>query len=193
MSFEQHPPHMSASERAEELSASCFLNAYLREKTNHRARTLPDEIAKLSDCREGLRICGVLNERAADLWIPMRKVSLIGRHVYAWPFYFAEEKGLTRASFAACVAFISRDMALEMNPPAGAEETFLARVQESCDTIREVLDRRADAIWAIPEALDEFSQAEQGLIVGHSFHPTPRSRGGWQAGERELYCPRDGR
>ncbi|MDP1335107.1 IucA/IucC family protein, partial [Klebsiella pneumoniae] len=67
-------------------------------------------------------------------------------------------------------------------------ETFIQRVMESHSHTQQAIDARHD--WsALREKALNFCEAEQALLVGHAFHPSPKSHEPFNQHEAERYLP----
>lgn len=184
---------LRAHERAEQLTADCFFNSLLRERQELSILASPAFLAVTSGCREALKIPASEEGEYCALWVPVRKASLLGRHRYAWPLYLERAEGeFVRAPFSIWVPWAIRNLALAWGLAREAGEIFGQRVVESCEAIAATLEARATFIAENMSEDLNFATAEQGLVVGHSFHPTPRSRGGWSEAERARYSPEMG-
>jgi N2-citryl-N6-acetyl-N6-hydroxylysine synthase len=97
-------------------------------------------------------------------------------------------------SDVAAVALIADDPAISgVSPddPDGGERgrRFMARVIDSMRNIDTVLAQRGVAATL---AADDFITAEQGLLLGHPVHPTPKSRDEFSAEDNRRYAPEFG-
>lgn len=182
----------NAAERAEQFTADCFFNSLLRERSEIAVVALPPPLAALSGCREGVKVDSATGD-GRTLWAAIRSGSQLGRHRYAWPLYFMKDTAAIEvAKFGAWVPWVAETLARRWNLPAGSEAPFVDRVFESWAAIEAGLAHRVTTIWEKEARQLNFLRAEQGLLVGHSFHPTPRSRRGWGAQEQARYCPEMG-
>lgn len=69
----------------------------------------------------------------------------------------------------------------------GSELELLLRVLLSYQSVRDALDTRGSLLPA-----PDFIAAEQGLIFGHTLHPTPKSLQGMADWQKALYAPEAG-
>lgn len=67
-------------------------------------------------------------------------------------------------------------------------EELLAQIRDSVETVTAILtDRVRPAPSA--DALTQYAESEQALVLGHPFHPAPKSRHGFDAEDRRRYSP----
>ncbi len=178
---------------ADLLSTSCFLNSFLREQPERTVHELPKILQERSGVNRGF--CLPLQEHPdyAALWIPLRRHSTVGRHRYALPLFCVDRRGLIEAVNLVELA----DILLHEPSMVGVvdkerHDIFLQRLRESRVMIEEALvARRADIDASYGRKLS-FFEAEQLLIAGHSFHPTPKSRDEFTAVDRAIYSPEMG-
>lgn len=168
---------------AEKHAATAFLNSLFKEWPRAELRATPPALGAAAVYPQSLHL--TLPE-ARSLWLPLESYSLLGRHRYALPF-FVEEAGTFRASrFADLRTLIAGPLAAHFGGTEAAD--FEGRVQESQRIIEETLRERAPAFRALHE-LPSFLAGEQGLALGHSFHPTPKSREGFSEADLKAYSP----
>ncbi|MFG2954924.1 IucA/IucC family protein [Streptomyces sp. NPDC048291] len=94
---------------------------------------------------------------------------------------------LTRETTAGPADTADRAESATDHPEAGPDGADLvARVADSLRrTVAFIADRRAHPA----DGPDRFLAAEQALLLGHPFHPTPKSREGLTESEARLYSP----
>ncbi len=164
---------------------TCFLNSLLREWFDWALKELP--ILLQGKSKLGIRI--PLGSKTA--WIPLLRYSPLGRHEYSYPAYF-EVKGEFRP-----VDVYSLTEEITAHLPSSdnsnlAKTRFLSRVNESIAALTEVMEKRVDDFSKNANIPKSFVDSEQYLIVGHSFHPTPKSREGFSKSDRYRYGPEYG-
>ncbi len=158
---------------AAKASMACFLNSLLREWFDW-------------SIRESREIEIVTAE--GKIIVPLHRYSKAGRHQYLYPAYF-ETKGMKVAIefdelYRKLIAHIETSQTT-----ASAKEKFSHRVLDSVKVIEEVLHFRAGDLTGSARTPKTFIEAEQQLIIGHSFHPSPKSREGFSAEDRLRFCP----
>lgn len=161
------------TDQANILSANCYLNSLLRELPNEVNREGDALFLNLSDNRR--------------LLLPLKRWSRLGRHEYQENFTL--ENG-TALDFPALVDAVSSRFAATSTPERLAR--FRHRVLESRENMRSSLVEGADRIHALYTEGFDFLSAEQGLFVGHNFHPSPKSREGLSEEDLRLYTPEFG-
>lgn len=152
-------------------ATTCFLNSLLREWNDfviYRSENNLFVLIQVSD-----------NEH---IKIPLLSYSMLGRHEYSGKFYLKTDNKNTEINFDDFVERIC--MKLEtINNTSLAQ--FKANVLSSRDNIYQALQ-----VHTINN--DEkysFKNAEQALIIGHNFHPTPKSRDTLSKNELHTYAP----
>ncbi|MBU3891043.1 IucA/IucC family siderophore biosynthesis protein [Methylosinus sp. KRF6] len=83
-------------------------------------------------------------------------------------------------------ALLLCELSLRERVPVNDE--LSAQISDSVETVAAILTQRSRP----PEAGDPlalYAESEQALLVGHSFHPAPKSRQGFSEEDRRLYSP----
>jgi N2-citryl-N6-acetyl-N6-hydroxylysine synthase len=183
----------SIQDAAERLSLSCFLNSFLREQAEITPEELPLLVQEDTKVRSGLRIGLEQHPEYSAIWLPLRRYSRVGRHRYAWPLYGVDHRqhvGALDLMSLAGILLYEENILGKIEPVQRL--AFLQRLRESRDMIAESLSSRALDIHASYSRELNFLEAEQLLIAGHSFHPTPKSRDEFTAADRSVYSPEMG-
>ena len=151
-------------------SAGAFLNALLREVSDWELVRAP--LGDISLQAVSLPLTG----KGARLLVPVQRLSSAGRHRFLEPLLLVETGAPPREiAFRRFAALVVGDAALVGQISPEARALFLARLDDSERRIRKVLEARRqdlDALFAAPLG---FIEAEQGLLLGHPVHPTPKS------------------
>lgn len=130
------------------------------------------------------------NER---IIIPLKKYSLLGRHHYQGQYFLEESSGAqTELSFENLIKKICHQLAPEFGTTDTQIKDFLLRVKNSAGNIEQSLSKRSMDIKSLYEAPADFKAAEQGLYIGHTFHPTPKSRSEFSDDDYNRYSPEMG-
>ncbi|MFW7380670.1 MAG: IucA/IucC family protein [Oligoflexus sp.] len=175
---------------AEKLSAHCFLNSLQKEKGLFTPRTVVGKMSQLTDCQQAFTLAVTYQGEPAKLWLPLKKVSLIGQHLYGWPCFLRQSSGEIRTlEFIELVQLLLQQPQLIAESRPEAIDSFCKRVEQSCKTISLTLARRSAELAEGWHRKLSFIEAEQALIVGHSFHPSPKSRDGFSDLDLERYSP----
>lgn len=161
---------------ADRLSASCYLNSLLRE--------IPSGVS-----REGESLLLSLGENTR-LRLALKRWSLLGRHEYTGEFFLEEGASAKILDFPALVSAVNLRFGGNSSPERLAR--FRHRVLESRENIRVSLEEGEARIQALYSSPLDFLSAEQGLFVGHNFHPSPKSREGLSEEDLRLYTPEFG-
>lgn len=170
---------MHTKELSEKHSANCFLNSLFREWTDffHDDET-SSFVIKLKD--DGLLV------------IPVEYFSLVGRHSYVGVFYFRKNKSSEahEINFNELTEILLEHLSSIYKTNPEQLSIFLERINDSVNNIEAALDlRKEDLIALYKNESIEFKDAEQGLIVGHTFHPHPKNRDEFSAEDYKVYSP----
>lgn len=166
---------MQTTEMASLHSATSFLNSLFLEWRNFNYQK--DENALHVDLGD------------EKLIIPLRKYSTLGRHHYTGKFFILKDQQKIQVEFLALAKKISEHLAIEFKTDKTQLENFLARVENSVQNIGHSLDKRLSDLEGIFQGQIDFKAAEQALFVGHTFHPTPKSRGEFSDADFNKYSP----
>lgn len=146
---------------ADDVTAHTLLNCLIREVSAPERQVTVDQDTLL------LR----LPRRDILLRVPLRRVSLIGAHRFTGPVQRYDGATWTTVSWRELAGYLQDELELRTGI---TNEEFLDQVTDSRETIRAVLEQRADRT---PSA-DPYLESEQSLVFGHRFHPTPKARTG---------------
>ncbi|OCH20014.1 N(2)-citryl-N(6)-acetyl-N(6)-hydroxylysine synthase [Aliivibrio fischeri] len=122
-----------------------------------------------------------------EIQIPLNYVSSVGLHEYCFPAVLYAEKSRT-IGFEEVVEKILEQPALVGLITKEQKEAFLERVNESYSNTYIGVRNNPYSTILFSEALN-FQQAEQGLLIGHSFHPAPKSREQFSEEDARKYSP----
>lgn len=172
---------------AQRASMTCFLNSLLREWGLWEQVELPELLKRPGQITRGIRIDVQGGEK---LWIPLEHWSSLGRHDYGWPVYLeAEESTYEILDFNTLSQILIDTIEVKEANAIQSKQRFKARVDDSLIALQEVLSHRSQDLADLSQLSMSFLDAEQYLIVGHSFHPSPKSREGFTGEDRQRYCP----
>lgn len=168
--------HRSVTVSAHHVVAHTLLNCFVREVTSQERQT------SIVDGHLQLR----LPRLGALLRVEIRRLSMAGAHRFAGPVFGLRSGTWTELDWHELATQLAAELSLATGVP---NDEFVGQVADSHDAIEAALRHRADAI---PEQeVDRYLVSEQSLLLGHRFHPTPKSRTGatarWQA-----YAPEHG-
>ncbi|GAA3182424.1 IucA/IucC family protein [Nonomuraea roseoviolacea] len=130
------------------------------------------------------------------LRVPVRHRSATGWHRFGEP-YLAGDGPEVAAGVALVAAVVVRETAVRAGLPAHRVSDATSRVLDSARRVTAHLAcRRAEGPppgtgpgAKTSTATDAFLRAEQALLLGHPFHPAPKSREEASAGELAAYSP----
>lgn len=167
---------------ATDVAAQCFLNALMRE-------TRDWQIVPATNHPQYPQLNIPLSSTQA-IRIALRHTSPTQHHQYLFPAYLhQQDDGAGVAlSMAQLVTLLLEKPAIKGELSDEAVARFRQRVLESHDNTRQAIDVRLD--W--PSLRDKplnFAQAEQGLLVGHAFHPAPKSHEPFDEQQARRYLP----
>lgn len=165
---------MNVAQRATHHAATCFLNSLLREWTEHRASPSKIEIP----------IGGT-----GHIDIPLRHHSVLGRHRYEGRFFLVTAAARQEIDFLTLVHHLTEFLSKRLGAGADQKRLFEERVRSSRDNIEAALAGRETSLAKKAVTDFDFLSAEQALLVGHNFHPTPKSRDEFDAAALEAYAP----
>lgn len=187
--LEEGSPSPSLLARREMLSR--ILNAYLRETGQHDPYFTDSRLPNISLAIRlpsiGQIVYGSLLHR-----------SLAGHHVYGENLYASEIErqhpdDWKALSFEETVALLLDDIALSQQGSAQDDVTQKTGLQQMIlNSLQHMESYLAHASMSGPPASLDFNAAEQALLCGHPFHPTPKSLEGFSSADSLAYSPEYG-
>lgn len=130
------------------------------------------------------------NER---LFIPIKKFSLLGRHHYEGVYILEDADGTQKElNFEEVAQKLCTHLAPEFSTTDEQIHDFLLRVNNSAQNIEESLNKRLSDYQKAQLPSIDFKAAEQALLTGHTFHPTPKSRSEFSDKDFDTYSPEMG-
>jgi len=174
------------AERADGATVHAFLNCYLREIGDY---TVSEEfVGGVEPGPEGL-LQTRLPEQGIDVLAPLEYRSPTERHLFEPPIRYRLPDGpVCRADAATLASLVVKDLALERACGSVPAE-LLERVLRSKQNVELFVRARKDDDACLYDEQLSFRDAEQALVFGHHRHPTPKSRQGIAARNRETYTP----
>lgn len=167
-------------------SISCFFNSLFREFHDFRFVTTMNLIPGTAESIS-LRI-----SEKNTLLIPLKRKSILGRHQYLNQFYILRDDNLVSLGFIDVVDVMIGFLSEIWGEDASKKEVFLRRVQNSLHNMEMSLETRAQDIKKLYSGSVTFQEAEQGLLIGHNFHPYPKMREGFDSADFATYSPEMG-
>lgn len=159
-----------------QLSLTCFLNSLLKEYAQFA----------ISEDRKKV-IFPISND--ANLEAEIQKYSELGCHNYTGRNYLEKNGIKTLLSFELFILQISDHLAVQMQSSEADKKMFVKRVFDSRNNILESLQFRLNHNNLFDPLSFDFVQAEQGLLIGHNFHPTPKIRDEFDLQDMQKYSP----
>ncbi|WP_435102648.1 IucA/IucC family protein [Halarchaeum sp. P4] len=171
--------------RAADATVHAFLNCYLRERGDYEVRETAVSGVEPGD--DGL-LTVTLPAQDVALLAPLDYRSPTERHRFETPVrYRLPAGGVHEADPATLATLVLTDLADEAD--TAVPTALLRRVLTSQQNTREFVAARADDAERLYAETLPFRDAEQALVFGHHRHPTPKSRQGIAAHDREAYAP----
>ncbi|EMM0831871.1 IucA/IucC family siderophore biosynthesis protein [Enterobacter roggenkampii] len=165
-----------------DVAAQCFLNALLRETKDWRYLPATDADA-LSEIHIPL-------SQTQALRVPVRYFSPTQHHQYRFPATLIQsnsDRG-DAVTFPQLVDLILEKPSVKGSLDADTLARFKQRVLESHAHTWQAIDLRHS--WAtLRDKPLTFAEAEQALLVGHAFHPAPKSHEPFNEAEARRYLP----
>ncbi|MBA4531564.1 IucA/IucC family protein [Brevibacillus halotolerans] len=165
---------------AEHAAMQSFLNCYLRETGNGRWVTTNGE--------KYLHV--PLVSQKMDLYVKASYQSPTGRHQFDYPAFYQsrEEAPAVEADYVTMTVLLVKELSLQHGTKAVPDELVL-RVIQSCQNMERYLAARYDDREELYGFEMDFITAEQALLFGHLFHPTPKSRQGIPDTKQAVFSP----
>lgn len=159
-----------------DVAAQCFLNSLIRETKDWRlSENQPAELIIPLEDGQALHF-------TVDYFSPTQ------HHRFAFPARLVNESGSQPVQFAGFSQLIVNKLQHELSLSAEHCDAFYQRVKQSHAHTQQAIDARHD--WpALRENALNFAEAEQALLVGHAFHPAPKSHEPFNQQEAERYLP----
>lgn len=168
--------NVSTKTQAPDVAAQCFLNSLIRETADWR----------LSDTHPAELIIPLGEQQA--LHCKVTYFSPTQHHRFAFPARLVNGSGSRAVDFATLAQLIVDKLQHQQMLPATGCEAFYQRVMESHVHTHQAIDARHD--WpALREKPLNFGEAEQALLVGHAFHPAPKSHEPFSQQQAGRYLP----
>ncbi|MGC9401436.1 IucA/IucC family protein [Vibrio genomosp. F10 str. 9ZC157] len=165
--------------RGNDAPAACFLNSLARECSS---------VVIIDGECEAYYCIPLSNEH--EIRIPLRVVSSIGLHEYQFPavLYGTE---VAPIEFDQVVDLVVEQPALVGMITPEQKSIFVDRVNESYRNVYAAVKDNPYGRKLFEERLN-FRESEQGLLIGHSFHPAPKSREQFSPQDAQVYTPEFG-
>lgn len=167
---------------AEQATLTHFMNCYLRE-------TGSGEFIKSHDLLPGGIILSIpLVSKHLSICLQVQYWSPTGRHLYKLPVYIeTSPQQFQPISCWTAISFLLDDLSSK-HAQACSNELLYHVIQSSNNIESYIQDRSSDGNKLYHPDMT-FIEAEQSLLFGHTFHPTPKSRQGFPEWRQHLYSP----
>lgn len=167
---------------AERAAITNFLNCYIRE--TRKGEWLPSHSSILDAPALHLQ----LSTQPVSLYIRVRYWSPTGRHLYDLPVYMQlKHQALKAVGIWTALSMLIDDLAFIQGHAASRE--LLYHVLQSAHHLEAIIAARQGDEAALYHPDLSFQEAEQSLLFGHTFHPTPKSRQGFPEWRHHQYAP----
>ncbi|MFZ5412648.1 IucA/IucC family protein [Enterobacter kobei] len=165
-----------------DVAAQCFLNALLRETTDWRylPAAAADELAHIH----------IPLSPAQALRVPVRYFSPTQHHQYCFPATLIQSDSDCgdAVTYTQLVDLLLEKPSVKGVLDADTLARFKQRVLESHAHTWQAIDLRHS--WStLRDKPLTFAEAEQALLVGHAFHPAPKSHEPFNETEARRYLP----
>ena len=157
-----------------EHSINAYFNAFLQEWKHWDLK--------------GNHIVIPLGPGKGSLQLKLRYYSTLERHRFYPEILLIEGTRTTKISLDLASADISSLLKIQYPDIQFEFEKFQKRLKNSIDNIAAFIENRDDLAYEKWRAPD-FLSSEQALILGHNFHPTPKSREHLNHQDMMTYCP----
>lgn len=176
--------------------ANCFLNALVREFESWQYGPLPSEVISHTDCHHAFH-CKLSSEQT--LYLPVVQHSKFGRSYFDGQGLLADHQScqITVLELNSLLDTLQSNPQIFTDSKQGEPkqehlEAILKRAKESQRNILKVLSYRGNDLEKIYKENLNFIESEQSLLIGHSIHPCPKSRSGFDELDEEIYVPEYG-
>lgn len=123
------------------------------------------------------------------LIIPLKKRSLLGRHQYQGDFFLSTSDEKKQIKFNELINLICDHLSLKLKVNPDQKQAFVRRVLNSANNILQSLAVRENDLKDFFGSRKDFKLCEQTLLLGHAFHPTPKSRTEFTEEDTRKYTP----
>ncbi|MFE4141346.1 IucA/IucC family protein [Peribacillus sp. YIM B13472] len=179
---------MNGKQIAERATMQSFLNCYFRETGNcslEETKNWPDLEGSIPD---SLLVSNLLSQDIA-LLVPLKYWSETGRHIFTFPIYYQNaSKQVRELDYVTMVSIVSKELLNEQGR-TDSEDELMLRVILSSQNIQRYVEARTEDIDALQSPDFTYIEAEQSLLFGHLFHPTPKSKQGISEKDEWVYSP----
>lgn len=173
--------------------ANCFLNALVREFPQWKKIELPSSLQAITQRQEGFYF-KVTDDQ--HLYLPLYQYSMFGRsYFYPVSYVQTDENSIGKAlNFSGLLNYLEQSPSVFSGTSLGMPQQqhlskVIERSRESQNNINKVVNHREDDMHKLYTQPLRFIESEQSLLIGHSIHPCPKSRSGFNADDEKRYVP----
>ncbi|MBA4068353.1 MAG: siderophore biosynthesis protein [Acinetobacter sp.] len=167
-----------------------LINAYLQETGNGRFIPVAEQSQHLQKQSQGNTVlCIPLQNVSGFLYAPLDYVSKVGRHRFAALPWVEQDGQILELSPVNLAANLLENLIAQQNQKQLDTSSLLECWIQSRRALQQFLSYREEQIDAVILPKQHFIQSEQALILGHSMHPSPKSRQGFVQNDWQLYSP----
>ncbi|MFP3512760.1 IucA/IucC family protein [Peribacillus sp. SIMBA_075] len=179
---------MNGKQIAERATMQSFLNCYFRETGNCSLEETKNWPGLEGSIPDSLLVSNLLSQDIA-LLVPLKYWSETGRHIFTFPVYYQNaSKQVRELDYVTMVSIVSKELLNEQGR-TDSEDELMLRVILSSQNIQRYVEARTEDIDALQSPDFTFIEAEQSLLFGHLFHPTPKSKQGISEKDEWIYSP----
>ena len=188
---------------AEQATRERLLNAYLREKgiwnpglgpDDQSLKMLPIEIVEEME-KQGIPMKVELSDTGTVIFGSLRYFSAFGHHRYGTSWYKIDKGNVNELEECReLAAALLQELACSEPDESDRNDrvnAMLSRIENSIEKTSKYIQRSLRpgvSLWEQTGG-QRFCAAEQSLIYGHPFHPTPKSSEGFSPDDLERYAP----
>ena len=164
---------------ANRLAMQHFVNAYTQETGKGHLIHYDQQNPQQQAFSQGLALLSIpIYAIQAHCYFPLSYVSRVGRHRLAELPQIMVQGQIKNLSPVTLIGLLLEELVLESTIALDAASLIEKWIQ-SRDALQQFLIQREDNFDDLVQAGQSFIETEQALILGHSMHPTPKSRTGF--------------
>lgn len=167
-----------------------LVNSYLQETGNGRFIPIAEQSPQLQHQSQGNTVlCIPLQSLSGYLYAPLEYVSKVGRHRFANLPWVEQDGQIVSMSSVNIAANLLENLTAQANGKILDTSSLLECWIQSHRALQQFLSYREKHIDDVVALEQNFIQSEQALLLGHSMHPSPKSRQGFVQNDWQLYSP----
>ena len=167
-----------------------LINSYLQETGNGYLIPVAEQSQHLREQSRGkVLVCVPLDSIAGYVYAPLEYMSKVGRHRLADLPWVEQDHQILKISSVNLAANLLENLTLKENEKALDTSSLLECWIQSRRALQQFLTHRKDQMDDVIAPKQNFIQSEQALVLGHSMHPSPKSRQGFVQDDWKRYSP----